>query len=301
MKRITTYLLVLSLLLSFGCAFALTPGDRLVVVGADLTQTQIESVYETFGLHRGEAPELTITSSEERQYLEGLVDESVIGTKSISCICIEVLEPGSGLELRTNNITWCTKEMFLTALSTAGVTDARVIVSAPWASAGTAALAGIYKAWESLSGETLDDTAKDAGAQELSVAASLSGKIGSADALRIIAELKKLVGSEPALDGDALTEKIGELASDLNIRLPEGGSEELQNLFGALKKLDPRELREKAERAAETLQKLQAAKEKASSFADAVRRFFRTIADFFRTLFGKQKDLQKAVDKPIFL
>ena len=62
MKRITTFLLVLSLLLSFGCAFALTPGDRLVVVGADLTQTQIESVYETFGLHRGEVPELTITS-----------------------------------------------------------------------------------------------------------------------------------------------------------------------------------------------------------------------------------------------
>ena len=287
MKRLLSVLLALCLLTGIGAAFAAEPGARCVVVGADLTQTQIESVYESFGLRRGEAPELTITSSEERQYLEGLVDESVIGTKSVSCVCIELLEAGSGLELRTNNITWCTKEMFLTALATAGVTDARVIVSAPWASAGTAALAGIFKAWEYLSGETLDETAKEAGAQELAAAASLSGKIGSADALRIIAELKKLVGSEPALDGDALTEKIGEIASELNISLPEDAPESLQSLFASLKKLDPRELREKTEAAAETLKKLQNAKEKASGFIETVRRVFRAIADFFRTLFGK--------------
>ena len=287
MKRLLSVLLALCLLTGLGAAFAAGPGARCVVVGADLTQAQIESVYESFGLRRGEAPELTITSSEERQYLEGLVDESVIGTKSVSCVCIELLEAGSGLELRTNNITWCTKEMFLTALATAGVTDARVIVSAPWASAGTAALAGIFKAWEYLSGEALDETAKEAGAQELAAAASLSGKIGSADALRIIAELKKLVGSEPALDGDALTEKIGEIASDLDIRLPEDAPESLQSLFASLKKLDPRELREKTEAAAETLKKLQNAKEKAGGFIETVRRIFRAIADFFRTLFGR--------------
>ena len=287
MKRLLSVLLALCLLTGLGAAFAAEPGARCVVVGADLTQTQIETVYESFGLRRGEAPELTITNSEERQYLEGLVDESVIGTKSVSCVCIELLEAGSGLELRTNNITWCTKEMFLTALATAGVTDARVIVSAPWASAGTAALAGIFKAWEYLSGEALDETAKEAGAQELAAAASLSGKIGSADALRIIAELKKLVGSEPALDGDALTEKIGEIASELNISLPEDAPESLQSLFASLKKLDPRELREKTEAAAETLKKLQNAKEKASGFIETVRRVFRAIADFFRTLFGK--------------
>ncbi len=287
MKRIITLLLALCLTLSLGAAFALSPGEKRVVVSADLTEEQIASVYESFGVRRGEVPELTITNAEEKQILSGLVDESVIGTRSVSCIYIELLAPGSGLDLRTNNITWCTKEMFLTALVTAGIHDARVIVAAPWASAGTAALAGIYKAWEDLSGETLDATAKDAGTQELAAAASLSEKIGSVDALRIIAELKKLVGSEPALDGDALTEKIGSLAEDLNIRLPEGGSEELQKLFTALKKLDPKELREKAESAAETLKKLQAAKEKASGFAETIRRVFRSIADFFRTLFGR--------------
>ncbi len=287
MKRVLSLLLALCLTLSLGAAFALTSGDRRVVVGADLTEEQIASVYESFGLRRGDVRELTITNAEEKQLLGSLVDESVIGSKSVSCVYIELLEPGSGLDLRTVNITWCTKEMFLTALTTAGVSDARVIVAAPWASAGTAALAGIYKAWEELSGETLDETAKDAGTQELAAAASLSERIGSADALRIIAELKKLVGSEPALDGDALTEKIGSIASGLNIHLPEGGSEELQKLFTALKKLDPKELREKAESAAETLKKLQAAKEKATGFAETIRRVFRSISDFFRTLFGK--------------
>ncbi len=287
MKRIVTLLLALALLLSLGSAFALTPGEKLAVVGADLTDEQLDAVYESFGVRRGDVPELKISSDEEKQLLSGLVDASVIGSKSVSCIYIELLDKGSGLDLRTHNITWCTKEMFLTALTTAGIADARVIVSAPYASAGTAGLAGIYKAWEALSGEKLDETAKTAGTQELAAAASLSEKIGSEEALQIIAELKKLVGSEPALDGEALTEKIGDIAADLNIRLPEGGSEELSALFATLKKLDPKELRGKAEAAAEMLQRIRSAKEKASGFVETVRRIFRSISTFFHTLFGK--------------
>ena len=80
---------------------------------------------------------------------------------------------------------------------------------------------------------------------------------------------------------------ISNFTENLNIRLPEGGSEQLQKLFTALKKLDPKELREKAENAAEMLKKLQAAKEKASGFAETIRRIFRSISDFFHTLFGK--------------
>ena len=287
MKRIASLFLALCLLLGLGAAFALDAGERRVVVGADLTQTQIETVYESFGIRRGEAPELTITSSEEKQYLEGLVDESVIGTKSVSCVYIELLEAGSGLDLRTNNITWCSREMFLTALATAGITDARVIVSAPWASAGTAALAGIFKAYEDLTGSALDGAAKDAGAQELVTAASLADKIGSEDALRIIAELKKLVGGESVLSGDELNEKIGELASGLNIHLPESGTEELNALYGTLKKLDPQQLKEKAEAAQEALRRLQAVREKAGGFVDTVKRLFAAVRDFFRRLFGK--------------
>ncbi len=287
MKRIVSLILTLCLLLSLGAAFALTPGDSCAVVGADLTEEQLAAVYESFGVRRGEVPELTITNAEEKQLLDGLVDASVIGTKSVSCVYIEILTPGSGLDLRTNNITWCTKEMFLTALSTAGITDARVIVSAPWASAGTAALAGIYKAWEKLSGKALDETEKDAGAQELTAAAFLSEKIGSEDALRIISELKKLVQSEPALDGEALTDRIGQLAGDLDIQLPEGGADKLSGLFDTLKQLDPDALGGKIEAAQEALRRYREIRDKASGFAETIRNFFRNIADFFRALFGR--------------
>ena len=69
MKRIASLLLALCLLLSLGVAFALTPGDRRVVVGADLTEEQLAAVYESFGVVRGEVPELTITNAEEKQLL----------------------------------------------------------------------------------------------------------------------------------------------------------------------------------------------------------------------------------------
>lgn len=289
MKRILTLFLACILLLSPCAASALTPGERLAVVGADLTDAQLDDVYELFGFRRGSVPELKLTSDEEKALLSGLVDADVIGSKSVSCVCIELSEKGRGLELHTHNVTWCTEEMFLTALSTAGIEDARVTVAAPFASAGTAALAGIYKAWEALSGTVLDKTAKDAGAQELAAAASLSEALGSENALRIIAELKALVGSEPAIDGDALNEKLGALAGELELRLPEDGAETLRGLFETFKKLDPQELREKAEAAAETLRRVQAVKEKADGFFGALRRFFRPVIDFFGRLFGKAK------------
>lgn len=289
MKKIILTCAVLCVLALAGTVFALEPGDACAVIGGDLTEAQVLTVYGLFGLERGSVEELKITVDEERQYLEGIADADKIGQRSVSCVCIEILDAGSGLDVRTENITWCTADMYRSALATAGITDARVTVAAPWAVSGTGGMAGIYKAWETLSGEKLDAAERDAGTQELSAAAFLSEKLGSADTLRIIAGLKKLVGSEPALDGDALTEKIASLASDLDVRLPEGSSEKLTALFGTLKKLDPQKLRAQAESAAETLQRIQSAKEKAGGIAETIRRFFASLSDFFRTLFSRAK------------
>lgn len=92
------------------------------VIGADLTEDQITAVYNAFGIRRGDAIELRVTNGEERQWLQGYVDESLIGTRSISCVYVELLPEGSGMDVTTSNITWCTGEMYISALATAGIT-----------------------------------------------------------------------------------------------------------------------------------------------------------------------------------
>ena len=134
--------------------------DSRVVLGADLSPEQISSVYNMFSINRGDCTELTITNAEEREYLEGYVDSALIGTRSVSCVYVELLSAGEGMSITTSNINWCTPEMYISALATAGISDARIEVAAPAEVSGTAALTGIYKAYEDMTGQKLDDIAK---------------------------------------------------------------------------------------------------------------------------------------------
>ncbi|MEG1316686.1 MAG: DUF1002 domain-containing protein, partial [Oscillospiraceae bacterium] len=194
MKKFLSLFLAATLLMSLGSAFALNKGDARAVIGADLTAAQKASVYKTFGIEPGAVTELGVTNAEEREYLNGLVDPALIGSRSISSVYIEILGAGDGLKVDVSNINWCTKEMYVNALVTAGIDDAKLIVTSPIAGiSGTAALTGVYKAYEDITGEKLDETAKLAGTQELVVTAELADQIGSLDAVAIVNELKLIL------------------------------------------------------------------------------------------------------------
>ena len=112
---------------------------------------------------------------------------------------------GTSVELK--NINYCTKEMYLSALETAGITDARVMISAPYAVSGTGALTGIYKAYEDITGKSLSELAKLAGAEELVLTGELSEYIGSREATEIIRELKKTLDRAQGMTDEEVKEE----------------------------------------------------------------------------------------------
>lgn len=189
-------------------AFADTIEGSRTVIGADLDADDIAYVYKEFGISQGDVKELTVTNAEEREYLKGLVDESLIGTKSISCVYIEALADGKGLDVQVKNITWCTPDMYMNAMVTAGITDANVKIVAPFDVSGTAALTGIYKAYEDITGKKLDEDAKLVGTQELTVTAELAEEIGSADSAAIVNQLKLILDETKNMTDDQLREEI---------------------------------------------------------------------------------------------
>ena len=179
MKRIIAVIMTIVCLCSMSGAFAYEAGEARAVIGANLDQAQVAGVYADFGIERGSVKEIIVTNADEREYLEGLVDEKKIGSVALSCVYIKLLEEGSGLSIEANNINWCTEQMYINALTTAGITDAKVIVSAPFAVSGTAALTGVYKAYEDITGKSLSDLAKLVGVEELVVTGQLAEYIGS--------------------------------------------------------------------------------------------------------------------------
>ena len=285
MKRTLALILALCLLAPL-CTAAADGGTARAVIGADLNEEQTAGVYAAFGVERGSVTELTVTNADEREYLDGLVDSGVLGTHAISCAYVELLPEGSGLEVTAENVNWCTPEMYVSALATAGITDARVKVAAPFAVSGTAALTGVYLAYEDITGEALSEEAKRVSSQELTVTASLSDSIGSLGSVEIINELKLLLDETRDMTDEELRAEIARIAAEAGVELNGSQVGQLVTLCRALEKLDPDALREKVQSVQETLQSLGAALEKAGGFFQRVMEAVNSVIDFFRGLFN---------------
>lgn len=286
MKKLISALLAVCLLAGAVPALAVDAGEARAVIGANLTDEQIADVYKNFGISRGDVTELRVTNADERKYLSGYVDDSVIGTNSISCVYIEVLNEGEGLDVTTSNINWCTSQMYVSALATAGITDAKIIVAAPFEVSGTAALTGVYMAYEDITGEELDETAKLVSTQELTLTAELADKIGSYDSVEIVNELKLLLGETRNMTDEQLRAEIVSIASDLGVTLTDTQINQLISLCRSLEKLNPDELKAKVESVQNTIAKLGQAKETVSNFLAGVKNVWNSIVDFFKNIFG---------------
>ena len=281
MKKFITILLIIVMAVGMIVpAYAENIQSR-AVIGADLTDDQIAAVYNAFGIKRGDAIELRVTNGEERQWLQGYVDESLIGTRSISCVYVELLPEGSGMDVTTSNITWCTGEMYISALATAGITDARIIVAAPFEVSGTAALTGVYKAYEDMTGKKLDDLAKLVSTQELTITGELANEIGSMDSTSIVNDLKLMLDETQKMSDDEIRAEIVEIAGRYNVSLTNTQIQQLIDLCRSLEGLDADSLKARVEEVQGTLQKVSDAKTKVVGFVETVKKVVTSVSSFF--------------------
>ena len=216
-KKVIAVVLTLVLAVSFAAPALAASQEARVVIGADNTESQISDVYNYFGIKRGDVTELQVTNSEERQYLEGLVPDQKIGNVALSCVYIEPND-GGGIELEVNNINYVTEKMYTAALSTAGISDAKVKVTAYKPVSGTGALAGIYKAYEDMTGTVLSELAKDTAAEELVVTGELQEALGDVS-IDIINDLKGKLKETKNMTDDQIIELIKETADKYEVTL----------------------------------------------------------------------------------
>ena len=292
MKKIiaTALALAVSFSLFLPAALAVDADEERVTMGADLTDRQREAVYRDFGIEEGAVKELTVTNAEERSYLEGLVPDGKIGSVALSCIYIKTLEEGSGLSIELHNINYCTEDMYINALTTAGISDASVIVSAPFPVSGTGALTGAYKAYEDISGTSLSDLAKAAGAEELVVTGELAEYIGSEDATQMINELKSMLDKTQSMTDDEVRVEIKKLAELYNVALTSAQLEQVLSLVRKLEGLDADQLQQQLVGIAKAAQTANKASEVASVVYEDVKGFFASVGNFFSDVFGSKTE-----------
>ena len=277
-KLIAVFTAVIMLTMIFaGTAFAaVTAGEERAVIAEDISDEEIDKVYKDFGIERGSVKELTVTNQDERAYLEGLVSEKKIGNVAISCVYIKTLEEGEGTNITVMNINWCTEDMYKNALQTAGITDADVIITAPRTVSGTAALTGIYKAYEDITGEKLKEDNKEVAAEELVVTGTLAESIGSEQAAELVKQLKEILDKTSQMTDDEVRDQIRTIAVNINVTLTDEQVEQLLSLVRSLEKLDIAGLTETVNSVGSWF----------TNIGSAISGFFKSIGDWFAGLFG---------------
>jgi uncharacterized protein YpuA (DUF1002 family) len=282
-KKICLTLMVTVFAMTFFAApvLAADSGEQRVTLGADLNASQIAEIYSDFNIERGDVKELFVTNTEEREYLSGLVPDEKIGKNALSSIFITTLDEGSGISVTTKNINWCTEDMYINALSTAGIADASIIVSAPFEVSGTAALTGIYKAYSDITGIPLSELSKAAATEELITTGELADVIGSDQAVEVVNELKKILDKTRTMTDEELRKEILYIADVQNVALTEENISQIIGLSRTLEKLDFTDWQNRLIKMGKTIGKVQKANDGISSFFDSIKNFFTKIGQLF--------------------
>ncbi|HZK43000.1 MAG TPA: DUF1002 domain-containing protein [Syntrophomonadaceae bacterium] len=262
----------------------------VITLGEDLTEKQKQEVMKTFDKWKNNKNVriITVSNAEERKYLEGKIDDKLIGTKAISSSYCELLNGTAGLDIETEKITAITPFMYANALTTAGVEDARLLVIAPFEVSGTAALTGIIKAFETATGKELDENAKKTAYQELSETYKLSDKYGQSSAENMIHDIKRQIIDRDVTSPEQIKPIIIEISNHYNIELTSAEIDRIMLLMQKYQniKLDTGKIDEQLNNISRSLAEIKGVANKSLSVIEKIIDFFKNMIAELRNMFG---------------
>lgn len=269
------------------------PGDTIIVLGEDLTEAQKDAILKEMGVENPDDALITTVSNEdEHKYLGDYIPAAQIGSNAISSAIILIGKKGDGLSLESNNINYVTDQMYGNALSTAGLKDAEIYITAPFEVSGTGALTGIIQAYEISSGVEIDEANKEVANEEMVLTSDLAENetIGEEEAVDFISKIKKELSDADKLTKEELEEMIKEIAKDNGFDLTKDELSKLIDLFRKFQELDidwdviNQKVGDLKNDVSDFINS-----EEGASFIEKIKDFFASIVDFFANLFDNSE------------
>ena len=265
-----------------------TTAESFVCYGDDLNSEQFEKVMNLLGADLSKDQLIKVTIDDEKALLGSIISADKIGSRSLSSARVTLTGEGTGISVTTQNINWVTSSMYSSALATAGVDNARIVVAAPVEVSGTAALAGILKAYESAASTQLSDEAKAVAGSEMVLTGDLADMIGSDDAVELLVMVKNAIAEYHLDDYDSLRPYVEQGAKQLGVQLTEDQIDQITKLGVQIAKLDldPEKLAGQLNGLVDNIQKIQKVQQSAGSIftniKTAVQGFFNWIGSWFK-------------------
>ena len=212
---------------------AMADAMKVVTLGADLSEDQKNTMLRYFKVDSSQAQIIYVTNQDERDHLSAYVPLEQIGTRTVSCAYVKPTTSG-GIKVRTANLNWVTCNMIASSLSTSGVTNCEVVAACPFEVSGTGALTGIQMAYETASGEKLDETKKELATEEMVVTGDLADSVGQNDATTVINQAKMQVIADNIQNADDIYNIVVNISNNNNVSLSD---DEINTIVNLLKQI----------------------------------------------------------------
>lgn len=272
-KKIIPFIMILTMASTSFPMAAKADESKVVTLGAQLSEEQKSNMYKYFGTTADQVETITVTNQDERKYMEGIASEAQIGTRTYSCSYVEPTSDG-GIQVKTANLTFVTSSMIASTLMTSGVENCNVVAASPIEVSGTGALTGIMMAYETASGEALDEGQKEAATEELVTTGELADSIGQQEAANLMNEVKQEVIEDGITDAAEIRDTVTDAADDLNVTLTEDQIAKIVSLMEKISQYDY------------DVNALNATLKNLEGKTDG---FFSKVTNFFKGLFGGDK------------
>lgn len=203
---------------------------KVVSIGNDLTDAQKKTMLKYFGIEGDQSVQrINVTNKDEISHLSSYIPLEQIGTRTVSCAYIKPTESG-GIRVRTANLQYVTANMIASTLADLGIKNCEVVSACPFQVSGTGALTGIIMAYETATGETIDQAKKDIATQEVVVTKDLAKDIGNVRAEYVINQAKVDAINGDMKDKEQIQENVTNIVNNNNINISNDQIENITNL-----------------------------------------------------------------------
>lgn len=244
--------------------------SKVVTLGANLSDSQKKDMYEYFGTSADAVETIEVTNKDERKYMEGIATEAQIGTRTFSCSYVEPTTDG-GIQVKVANLTFVTSSMIASTLLTSGMENCNVVAASPIEVSGTGALTGIMMAYESASGEELNEEQKEAATEELVTTGELADDVGQQEASDIMNQVKQDVIEDNLSEDGEIKDAVNNAADSAGVTLTDEQVDQITELMKKIAQYD---------------YDVNALKDTLDNLSGKSEGFFDKIGNFFKGIFG---------------
>lgn len=203
---------------------------KVVSIGNDLTDAQKKTMLKYFGIEGDQSVQrINVTNKDEISHLSSYIPLEQIGTRTVSCAYIKPTEAG-GIRVRTANLQYVTANMIASTVADLGIKNCEVVSACPFQVSGTGALTGIIMAYETATGETIDQAKKDIATQEVVVTKDLAKDIGNVQAEYVVNQAKVDAINGDMKDKQQIQENVTNIVNNNNINISNDQIENITNL-----------------------------------------------------------------------